>query len=273
MGHRVSVDGVRCDPAKLEAVSKWPRPETCAEVRSFLGLANYYKRFVPKFSKVALPLVNLTCKSVVFSWNESCVESFVKLKELFTTAPTLAYPSQSPEAHFILDTDASEYALGAVLSQVHEGEERVLAYASKALTHSQRNYCTTYRELLAIVEFVPHFKHYLLGRKFVIRTDHSSLRWFLNFKNAEGLVGRWHAILANYEYDLVHRVGADHRNAEIRVQTVVGREGMDLLGLMHLAAALVVVLQAQSLACCLPVLVCATPCSPRTEVEAAQRRH
>ena len=214
LGHRVSVEGVRCDPAKLEAVSKWPRPETCAEVRSFLGLANYYKRFVPKFSEVALPLVNLTCKSVVFSWNESCEESFVKLKELLTTAPTLAYPLQSPEAHFILDTDASEYALGAVLSQVHEGEERVLAYASKALTHSQRNYCTTYRELLAIVEFVPHFKHYLLGRKFVIRTDHSSLRWFLNFKNAEGLVGRWHAILANYEYDLVHRAGTDHGNAD-----------------------------------------------------------
>ena len=136
------------------------------------------------------------------------------MKELLTTAPTLAYPSQSPEAHFILDTDASEYALGAVLSQVHEGEERVLAYASKALTHSQRNYCTTYRELLVIIEFVPHFKHYLLGRKFVIRTDHSSLRWFLNFKNAEGLVGRWHAMLANYEYDLVHRAGADHGNAD-----------------------------------------------------------
>ncbi len=214
LGHRVSVEGVRCDPAKLEAVRAWPEPANVTEVRSFLGLANYYKRFVPQFAAVALPLNNLLRKNVSFRWDEQCEESFQTLKTLLTTAPTLVYPLQDPEAEFILDTDASEYAIGAVLSQVQEGEERVVAYGSKALALSQRNYCTTYRELLAIVEFVPHFKHYLLGRRFRVRTDHSSLRWFLNFKDAEGLVGRWHAILANYDYKLEYREGAAHGNAD-----------------------------------------------------------
>ncbi len=214
LGHRVNKEGVSCDPAKLEAVRDWPRPENVAEVRSFLGLANYYKRFVPDFSKVALPLTTLTHKAVAFCWDQKCEDSFNTLKGLLTNAPTLGYPSPDPDAQFILDTDASEYAMGAVLSQIQGGEERVLAYASKALQPSERNYCTTYRELLAIVTFVPHFKHYLLGRKFKVRTDHSSLRWFHNFKNAEGMVGRWHAILANFDYEIVYREGSAHGNAD-----------------------------------------------------------
>ena len=214
LGHRVSGDGVGCDPAKLAAVREWPRPENVAEVRSFLGLANYYKRFIRDFSKVALPLTKLTHKGITFHWDGPCEESFNELKNLLSTAPTLGYPSPKPEDRFILDTDASEFALGAVLSQVQGGEERVIAYASKGLTHSQRNYCTTYRELLAVVEFVPYFKHYLLGRQFQVRTDHSSLRWFHSFRNAEGLVGRWHAILANYDYELVYREGSAHGNAD-----------------------------------------------------------
>jgi hypothetical protein len=214
LGHRVSTDGLSCDPAKLSAVEAWPRPESGAEVRSFLGLANYYKRFVQNFSEVALPLTNLTRQATAFVWDEQCETSFNQLKQLLTSAPTLGYPSGNAGDLFILDTDASQYALGAVLSQVQGGEEKVIAYASKGLTSSQRNYCTTYRELLAIVEFVPYFKHYLLGRRFQIRTDHSSLRWFHTFRNAEGLVGRWHATLANFDYELVYRPGPLHGNAD-----------------------------------------------------------
>jgi hypothetical protein len=192
LGHRVSVNGVRCDPAKLEAVRVWPKPANVTELkkRSFLGIAIYYKRVVRRFAADVLHLTNRLRKTVAFTWDAQCEESFETLKALLTTAPTLAYPLPDRDAEFVLDTDASEYALGAVLSQIQEGEELVVANGSKALLSSQRNYCTTYRELLAIVEFVPFFKHHLLGRRFRIRTDHSSLRWFLNFKDSEGLVGR-----------------------------------------------------------------------------------
>ena len=90
----------------------------------------------------------------------------------------------------------------------------MIAYASKGLSKSQRNYCTTYRELFAVVEFITHFKHFLMGRRFVVRSDHSSLRWLLNFKDAEGLVGRWLAKLANYDFEIEHRAGVNHGNAD-----------------------------------------------------------
>ena len=214
LGHRVGRDGIGCDPAKIETVHQWPTPRNVAEVRSFLGLANYYKRFVNQFSDIAKPLTSLTQKGTVFEWGEKCDESFQALKTALTQTPILAYPSLDPTAEFILDTDASNFGIGAVLSQVQNGTERVISYASKTLTHSQRNYCTTYRELLALVEFIPYFKHYLLGQRFTVRTDHSSLRWLYNFKEAEGLVGRWIAKLANYDFAIEHRAGVDHGNAD-----------------------------------------------------------
>ena len=214
LGHRVGRKGVSCDPAKIANVQDWPNPANVADVRSFLGLANYYKRFVKNFSETALPLTALTQKDQKFIWSDECEASFQTLKQHLTTAPTLAYPSLEASDSFILDTDASNFGIGAVLSQIQNGVEHVIAYASKGLTKSQRNYCTTYRELLAIVEFVPYFKHYLLGRHFDIRTDHSSLRWLHRFKDAEGLVGRWLATLANYDYEISYREGVLHGNAD-----------------------------------------------------------
>ena len=214
LGHRISGEGVSCDPEKLAAVREWPRPCNVSDVRSFLGLANYYKRFVPQFSEVAGPLTSLTEKNTPFIWREECEESFHCLKSALTEAPVLAYPSTDPADKFILDTDASNFGIGSVLSQIQNGTERVIAYGSKALSKSQRNYCTTYRELLALVEFIPHFKHFLMGRSFVVRTDHSSLRWLMRFKDAEGLVGRWLAKLSNYDFTVEHRAGSNHGNAD-----------------------------------------------------------
>ena len=214
LGHVVGGEGIKCDPDKVAAVQEWPTPTNVAEVRSFLGLANYYKRFVKDFSHIALPLTTLTQKDVQFHWDEKCSKSFQDLKDCLTTAPMLAYPSREPTDIFILDTVANNAGIGAVLSQLQGGEERVIAYASKGLSKSQRNYCTTYRELLAIVEFVPHFKQFLLGQSFQIRTDHSSLHWLHRFKDAEGLVGRWLATLANYSYTISYRAGELHGNAD-----------------------------------------------------------
>lgn len=129
-----------------------------------------------------------------------------------TEAPILEHPNFSED--FILDTDASKNATGAVLSQNIDGKEKVIAYASRTLSKSERRYCVTRNELLAVVHFVKHFRHFLYGRKFTVRTDHSSLQWLVNFKNAEDQLARWLEILSSYNMKILHRPGAKHSNAD-----------------------------------------------------------
>ena len=129
-------------------------------------------------------------------------------------APILGYPSSREEDTFILDTDASNCHIGAVLSQMQNGEEKVLSYASKVFSPSERNYCVTRRELLAVVFFVRHFRHYLLGRTFTVRTDHGALRWLFDFKNPEGQVARWLEQLSAYTFSIEHRAGVKHGNSD-----------------------------------------------------------
>lgn len=124
----------------------------------------------------------------------------------------LAHPDFSKE--FILDTDASNLAIGAVLSQKFDGQERVIAFASRTLTKSERRYCVTRKELLALVYFIKYFRHYLYGKTFVVRTDHGSLRWIMNFKNPEGQLARWLEVLSTYDMKIEHRPGRLHRNAD-----------------------------------------------------------
>ena len=214
LGHVVSADGVMCDPAKLEAVAEWPTPKTVTEIRSFLGLAGYYRRFIAKFSAIAAPMIKLTEKNRPFVWDEACEEAFVRLKACLMDAPILAYPNTDPAFKFVLDTDCSGQAMGAVLSQVQDGVEKVIAYGSKTLNAAQRNYCVTYRELLSLVYFLKYFRHFLIGRKILVRSDHASLRWLMNFKDCEGMVGRWLAKLAVYDFQIEHRIGKDHGNAD-----------------------------------------------------------
>ena len=212
LGHVVSARGIKCDPDKIQAVKDWPVPRSVTQVRQFLGFAAYYRKFISHFSETAQPLTNLTKKSVRFYWDEKCQYAFETLKQLLVAAPVLAYPTD--EGDYVLDTDASNYAMGAVLSQVQNGEERVIAYASQTLSHTQQNYCTTKKELLAVVTFVEHFRYYLYGRPFTIRTDHASLRWLRNFKTADGMLARWLTKLERYNYTFVHRKGSQHTNAD-----------------------------------------------------------
>ena len=212
LGHVVSSEGISCDPEKVVCVKEWPVPKNVHDVRSFLGLAGYYREHIDSFSGIAEPMFYLTRKGVKFHWSEACQDAFQKLKEALTSAPVLAYPD--PKKEYILDTDASLFGMGAVLSQVHDGQERVVAYASKTLNRAQRNYCTTRRELLAVVTFVKHFRHYLYGTKFLIRTDHASLRWLTNFRDPEGVLARWLTTLETYNYEIQHRNGKDHANAD-----------------------------------------------------------
>ena len=131
LGHVVNSQGIHCDPAKIEAVMDWETPTTVTQVRSFLGLASYYRRFVPKFSMIAAPLTELTKKGQLFNWTEDCEAAFRELKCKLTESPILSYPSKDDADIFILDTDASNTGIGAVLSQIQEGHEKVISYASR----------------------------------------------------------------------------------------------------------------------------------------------
>ena len=180
---------------------------------SKFGFAGYYSKFIRNFAHIAAPLTDLTKDGVKFTWSQKCEAAFQELKLCLTKAPVLAYPSE--RGQFILDTDSSGFGIGGVLSQVQsDGTERVIAYGSKTLDKSQRNYCTTMRELLAVVVFVRKFHHYLWGNKFVVRTDHASLQWLLNFKEPENMLARWLAILSTYDMEIQHRKGVNHRNAD-----------------------------------------------------------
>ena len=212
LGHVVSADGVSTDPEKIEAVQKWTVPRDLTDVRSFLGLCSYYRKFVPKFSEIAKPLTKLTEKDQPFTWGSEQENAWLDLKQRLTTAPVLAYPD--PSAEFILDTDASGYGIGAVLVQVQEGKERVIAYGSRSLTKEERRYCVTRRELLAIVYFLKQYRHYLYGQKFKVRTDHGALRWLMNFKDPQGQVARWLEVLGTYNFEVEHRPGLRHNNAD-----------------------------------------------------------
>ena len=212
LGHVVSAEGVMTDPDKVKAIKDWPTPRCLKEVRSFLGLASYYRRFIRGFADIASPLHELTSKAKQFQWSESCEDAFQELKLKLQNAPILAYPL--PEGEFVLDTDASADAMGAVLSQIQDGEEKVIAYFSKKFSKAERNYCVTRRELLAVVVSLKQYKQYLYGRKVLVRTDHASLQWLLNFKNPEGQTARWLEQIAEYDLIIQHRPGKKHGNAD-----------------------------------------------------------
>ena len=141
LGHIVGRRGLECDPTKIEDVKSWPAPDCLKSVRQFLGFVGYYRRFIPKFADVATPLVALTGKDVPFVWDVNCLCAFGVLRESLIHAPILAFPTETGQ--YILDTDASNFGLGGVLSQIQDDVERVIAYYSHALRPSQRRYCTT----------------------------------------------------------------------------------------------------------------------------------
>ena len=209
LGHRITRDGVATDPGKIDAVRKWAVPR---EVQRFLGLVGYYRKFVSNFAATAKPLYRLTERGREFIWTTECEAAFLKLKSRLVSAPILAFPDFTKM--FILDTDASQSGVGAVLSQLHDGQERVVAYASRVLSKAERQYSVTRKELLAVVTFVKHFRHYLLGRHFVVRTDHSSLQWLYNFKEPEGQTARWLESLQEFDFEVIHRSGRNHSNAD-----------------------------------------------------------
>ena len=212
LGHIVTPEGVAMDPSKVKDVVEWPVPQKLRDVRAFLGLCSYYRRFVRDFSTVAAPLFALTKKGRTFTWDEQCQETFDRLKAALTSAPILALPKD--EGTYLLDCDACDVGIGAVLSQRIDGEERVIAYGSRLLSNAEKNYCVTRKELLAVVYFSKLYRQYLLGRPFVLRTDHAALQWLQRTPEPIGQQGRWLERLAEFDYQIVHRPGRKHGNAD-----------------------------------------------------------
>ena len=213
LGDFVSQDGVATYPAKTSRVVNWPEPTSTSEVRQFLVLTSSYRQFVKMFATLAKPLHKLTEKNKKFKWTLDCQTAFETLCRLLISIPVLAYPEYNKP--FILDTDASDIGIGAVLSQTDDsGRWHVVAYASRVLTNSERRYCVTRRELLAVVTFVKQFRPYLLSKHFTLRTDHGSLTRLCNFKEPEEQLARWLEQLQEYDYTIVHRSGRKHGNAD-----------------------------------------------------------
>src|SRR5260221_5894826 len=212
LGHIISEQCVTTDDEKIRAVSSWPVPAKLKSLRSFLGLCCYYRRFVKGFAELAAPLHALTRKNCIFRWTEECQKSFEGLKNRLTSAPIMAFPRD--EGLYTLDTDASDQTLGGVLSQNQGGVDRVIAYASRMCSKPERNYCVTRKELLAVVYFTRNFRQYLLGRHFVIRTDHSALQWLKKTPEPIGQQARWLEQLESFDYEIVHRKGVLHGNAD-----------------------------------------------------------
>ena len=212
LGHVITSAGISMDADKIKSVKEWPIPKCVKELRGFLGLATYYRKFVAGFAEIAEPLNRMLQKEESFEMGVDQIGAMNRLISALTTGPVLKQPDFSKT--FILDTDASDVGIGAVLQQVGSSGENVVAYYSKGLSKAERNYCTTRKELLALVKAVKHFRQYLLGKEFVVRTDHSALQWLRNFKEPEGQVARWLEFLQEYDFVVRHRKGSSHSNAD-----------------------------------------------------------
>jgi len=212
LGHVVSERGVETDPEKIAAVKDWPVHRCLSDVRTYLGFCSYHRRFVRGFADIAAPLHELTKKGRQFVWTAGCQRSFDGLKERLTSAPVLAQPWH--EGQFVLDTDASLLGVGAVLSQLQDGEERVIAYSSRLLSDAERRYSTTRLELLAAVYGFRQYRQYLLGRQFTLRTDHAALQWLRRVPEPVGQQARWLDLISEFNFDVQHRSCSKHNNAD-----------------------------------------------------------
>lgn len=235
LGHIVSEHGVETDPDKIEAIKTWPRPQTLKELKSFLGFAGYYRRFVQDFSKIVKPLNNLTagypptrkgrkCKDVnrhYFDpkeklgdrWDDSCQQAFETIVEKLTTAPVLGYAD--PRFPYILHTDASTTGLGAALYQEQDGQLRVLAYASRGLTKSEARYPAHKLEFLALKWAVTtKFSDYLYGTEFTAVTDSNPLTYILTSAKLDSTSYRWLSGLSAYNFKIQYRAGAQNQDAD-----------------------------------------------------------
>src|SRR6266436_6525208 len=198
LGYIIGNNKIQPTEKQLEAVSQFPLPTNMKEVQRFLGLANYFRRFIPNFSARALPLTELTRKENPFNWTQRQQESFEELKSLLITKPILSIydPSKETELH----TDASKVGIGSILIQKDGKNKNVVSYYSRRLNKHEENYSTSELECLAVIDSVDHFHVYLHGVDFTVVSDHSALQWLFQVKNPSGRLFRWSIRLSEYNY-------------------------------------------------------------------------
>lgn len=206
LGHVVNIHGITTDLSKVEAIRAYPVPRNIKEVQRFLGLAGWYHRFVPNFSRIAEPINSLKKKGRAFHWSPQCQRAFEQLKAYLTSPPILGHPNL--ELPFIVYTDASDIGLGAVLTQrKDQGSEQVIAYASRSLSKAETNYSTTEKECLAVIWALERWQHYLEPKLFTVVTDHSALQWVMSSTKTTSRLIRWVLRLQKFDFVIEYRKG------------------------------------------------------------------
>ncbi|GBG84591.1 hypothetical protein CBR_g38874 [Chara braunii] len=212
LGHRLSANGLEPEATKVEVIRNWPQPTNVRKLRSFLGLASYYRKFVPKFSVIAHPLSRLTSKNVAYAWCAKCETAFQALKEALVSHPVLHIAD--PNLTFVVTTDASQFGIGAVLQQDDGDGLHPLEYYSKRMPSHKVATSTYMRELYALREALAHWKHYLLGRHFKVYSDHQTLQWIQTQSELSPTLTRWLRDIDVYSFELKHKKGCYNRVAD-----------------------------------------------------------
>ena len=218
LGHRISAEGIQPTQEKVRAIAEAPAPNNVSQLRSFLGVVNYYAKFLPNLSTALAPLYRLLQKKAKWTWNADQKEAFSEAKTRLTSSCVLMH--YDPEKELVLSCDASPYGLGAVLShRLEDGTEKPVAFASRSLAPAEKNYAQLDKEALVIIFGVKKFNHYLLGRPFTILSDHKPLQHLFSEKKpipvlASARIKRWALILSAYDYRVQYKPGVQHGNAD-----------------------------------------------------------
>lgn len=205
LGYVLDADGIHTDSEKIKAIVDYPVPKTIKEVRRFLGICGWYRRFIVNFSDKSSQISNLLKKSKKFTWTPEADKAFHELKSALISSPILSNPDFSKP--FFIQCDASGVAVGGLIYQVINGDERVIAYTSQKLTSTQQKYMACERELLSILHCINQFRPYVEGTKFTVITDNAALLWLKSLKDPTGRLARWALKLQHYSFDIVHRAG------------------------------------------------------------------
>jgi hypothetical protein len=211
LGH-VTSEGVKPDPLKVKVIKEFPTPRNTKDVKSSLGLAGYYRKFIHQFSRIAKLVNELLKKDQKWLWEQEQVESFNLLQDALTREPVSKYPDFTKP--FILTCDSSGFAIGAILSQGKLGHDKQISFASRLLNRAEQGYSTIERELTAIVWACRHFRPYLIGRVFTIVTDHQPLTWMFSVKDPSSRLLRWHLLLEEFDYSVQYKTGKKNVNAD-----------------------------------------------------------
>lgn len=227
LGHVVSAEGLKPNPDKIRAVKEFPIPTNTTGVKAFLGLCNYYRRFIKGFAQIASPLNKLTSKHIKFKWDVDCQIAFDTLKSALVSAPILAYPDFNLPFH--LYVDASQTGIGLTLGQIVNGKEVAIAFAGRDLNKAERNYSATEREALAVIDGIKRFQPYLRAKKFVIHTDHNALKWLMSIQDPSNRIARWTLLIQQFDFDIVHRPGTTNGNADALSRRLYGTCSLNAL--------------------------------------------